>query len=67
MNRELRKWLAPFRTQFAALAEWSGIVFRRLIPRPGDLGSLRICSACGRITSKYKKLCLECGEPLKVN
>ena len=65
MKREFRRVLAPLRAQFDKLAELSGTLLRRAIPGIGESGSLTICPSCGRITSKYKKLCLECGESLK--
>jgi hypothetical protein len=65
MKREFRRVLAPFRAQFDKLAELFGTLLGRVIPRIGVSGSLTMCPSCGRITSKYKKLCLECGESLK--
>ena len=65
MKRELRRLLAPFRAQFAKLADLLGTFLRGVIPGIGESGTLTMCPSCGRITSKYKKLCLECGESLK--
>jgi hypothetical protein len=65
MKREFRRVLAPLRAQLDKLAELSGTLLRRVIPGIGESGSLTMCPSCGRITSKYKKLCLECGESLK--
>jgi len=65
MKREFQRWLTRSRTNFTSFVESLGTFFRSLRPRSGDLGSLIMCPSCGLITSRFKKLCLECGKTLK--
>ena len=64
MKRSLRLFLTRYRALLVSTAQWVGNFFRRLRPQIGGFGSLRMCPSCGLITSKYKKLCLECGKSL---
>lgn len=63
MEHEFRRWLTRSRARFAPLMEWLRTV--SAVPGINETVSVRMCPSCGRITAKHKKLCLECGEPLK--
>jgi hypothetical protein len=65
MEPIFRTILTGSREMFATIARLVRNLFRRLRPGIGDFGSLTICPSCGRITSKYKTSCLECGKLLK--
>jgi len=50
------------------LASIAGLLekFRATLPvRAQQVGSQRMCPFCGLITPRAKRLCLECGKPLR--
>ncbi len=60
--RRLRR---SFREWFAQIAD----SFLKLLAKPKSTtqqyGSQRMCPFCGLITPRSKRLCLECGKPLR--
>jgi hypothetical protein len=58
LRRSFREWLAQITDSFV-----------KLLARPESpaqkYGSQRMCPFCGLITARSKRLCLECGKPLR--
>ena len=55
----------PFRRRLAFFTDLFTKLLVRLKPGPRDFGSQRMCPFCGLITSRSKRLCLECGKSLR--
>jgi hypothetical protein len=53
------------RRRLASIADLFGKFRTTLAPPVQQVGSQRMCPFCGLITPRAKRLCLECGKPLK--
>jgi hypothetical protein len=45
--------------------DFFGKLLSKLKPQPQQVQSQRMCPFCGLITPRAKRLCLECGKPLR--
>ncbi len=58
--------LGPFRNRLRRrLASISALFEKFQAPQAQQVGSQRMCPFCGLITPRAKRLCLECGRPLR--
>ena len=64
MEPVLPPFHTPFRRRLAFFTDLLTKLIVRLKSRPRDFGSQRMCPFCGLITSRSKRLCLECGKSL---
>jgi len=53
------------RRRLAFIADLFGKFRAALAPQAQQVGSQRMCPFCGLITPRAKRLCLECGRPLR--
>jgi hypothetical protein len=58
LRNRLRRWLA-------SLSASLGKLVMILKPQAAEVRSQRMCPFCGLITPRAKRLCLECGKPLR--
>src|SRR5580658_1423791 len=58
LRNRLRRWLA-------SLSGSLGKLVMTLKPQAAEVRSQRMCPFCGLITPRAKRLCLECGKPLR--
>jgi hypothetical protein len=56
-RNRLRRKLASIASQFR----------EALAPQAQQVGTQRMCPFCGLITPRAKRLCLECGKPLRAS
>lgn len=56
--------LRPSRRRLASLADLLRKVLTTVTRRGQEVQSQRMCPFCGLITSRSKRLCLECGKAL---
>ena len=65
MDSDLRRFVDRFQRRAASLARGISGAIAGLSPPSKDYGSQRMCPFCGLITPRSKRLCMECGKPLK--